>query len=232
MKKTFAFLVVVVLAAGCVRKETTHTFYLNPDGTVTWMILEKDIRSDAPDLGKRNGEEEEFMEARRSEEHDIAKALAMLGADWVETRILRDERPYMVATEARFESIDRMIQSFFDQVGAPISTELRHDDDRVRLTISCDLDDLDEFEEAEEAEQRELDEEGIDVFMALIDDADAYALVLTDGKFVSARGFEIEDEGTVALLQEQSREDIEAIEETDDDGRTVVYSLTWTAPRD
>jgi hypothetical protein len=226
MKKTRVYVVAAVLAAGCVRKETTHTFYLDPDGAVTWMVLEKDIRSDASDLAERAREEEEFMKARRSEEHDIAKSLVMLGADWVETRIVRDKRPYMVTSEARFESVDGMIQSFFDHVEAPIRAELCHDGGRVRLTISCDLDELEEAEHCESGGEQD------DVFMALIGDVSAYSLILTDGKFVSARGFDLQEEGTVAVLQEQTREDIEAIEETDDDGRTVVYSLTWTAPRD
>ena len=224
MNKILTIVTVVALASGCVRKETSHTFYLEPDGAVTWMVLEKDIRSDAGDLEKRNEEEGEFMDARRCGGHDVARALTELGAEWVETRVLREQRPYMVVTEARFDSIDRPLQSFFDRMEAPITAELLHEDERVRFVIACDLEAFDQ------AEQGEIDEEETEVFVALVGDAEDYRLVLTDGKFVEARGFEIVDEKTVAVLQEQTREEIEAIEEFDDRGRTVVYSLTWTTP--
>ena len=224
MNKMLTIIAIAAVAAGCVRKETSHTLYLDPDGAVTWMVLEKDIRSDAGDVEKRNEEEGEFMDARRAGEHDIAQALSEIGAEWIETRILRDERPYMVVTEARFDTIDEPLQSFFDRMEAPISAELFHEDDRVRFVIACDLEALDQ------AEQRDTDEEETEVFLALFGDAEHYRLVLTDGEFVEARGFEMVDEQTAAVLQEQTREQIETIEEFDDHGRTVVYSLTWTTP--
>ena len=164
------------------------------------------------------------MDARRVGEHGIAEALTELDAEWVETRILRDERPYMVVTEARFNAIDEPVQSFFDRMEAPISAKLLREDDRTRFVIACDLEGFDE------AEQHQIDEEETEIFMALLGDAEDYRLVLTDGKFVEARGFAIVDEETAAVLQEQTREEIELVEEFDDHGRTVVYSLTWTTP--
>ncbi len=68
--------------------------------------------------------------------------------------------------------------------------------------------------------------------LALVDDAEDYRLVLTDGEFTDARGLGVEERGTVAILLEQSDEEIEAIEEVDEYGRTVVYSLTWTIPHE
>ncbi len=225
---TFTSIFALFLVTGCVRKETSHTLYLDPDGAVTWMVLEKDIRSDANNSGERDEEEEEFMAPRRSGEHDIAQALANLDADWVETRILRETRPYMVVTEARFESLDGPLQAFFDQMGAPVSAEIRTDGDCRRLVISCDLEDFDEAEQNVALRRSESDAEEDEVLMELIDDADKYRLVLTDGEFVEARGFELTDDDTVAALLEQTREEMEAIEEVDENGNVVVYSLTWT----
>lgn len=227
MNKTLSLsLFAVILAAGCVRKETSHTLYLDPNGAVTWMVLEKDIRSDAHDRRERDQKEEDFMAPRRSGEHGMAQALEQLDAEWVETRVLRDTRPYMVVTEARFDSLDRVIQSFFEQLGAPVYAELRADGDRTRLVILCNLEDWDE------AEQSESEGEEDDVLVELMFDADEYRLVLTEGEFVDARGFELADEKTVAVLIDQSREEIEAIEEVDQNGCVVIYSLTWTVAGD
>ena len=45
---TIGLAAVSFLASGCLIKDTTQTVYLEPDGTVTWSVLEKDVRSDAP----------------------------------------------------------------------------------------------------------------------------------------------------------------------------------------
>ena len=217
----------LALVGGCVRKETTHTLYLRPDGAVTWITLEKYIRSDEEDPQERRDEDEAFLAGVRSGEHKLTRALEMLGATSVEARILRDERPYMVMTEARFGSIDEVIQSFMDQAGAPINAELSREGDRVRLTISCDLAAL-----AESTQQESSDDDRLEVLEVLLEDAENYRVVLTEGEFVDARGLTIEEEGTLAVLVEQDEDQIAEIEEVDDDGNVVIYSLTWTIDND
>ncbi|MHC4698117.1 MAG: hypothetical protein ACYTFA_15395 [Planctomycetota bacterium] len=229
---TAAMFAAALLLAGCdedMRKDTSHTFYLDPDGAVTWMVLEKDIRSVAEDLQERREGEEELLAARRSGHHVIADALAMLDPLWVETRILREERPYMAATEARFASVDEVVQVFMDLSNAPVTAELRREDNQARLMILCDLEAPEDPEQEDGVEND--DDEG-ELLMALVDDAEDYRLVLTDGEFTDTRGFRVEERGTVAILLEQSDEEIEAIEEVDEYGRTVVHSLTWALPHE
>ena len=139
----------------------------------------------------------------------------------------------MVATEARFAAVDQVIQSFMDQTQTPVRAELRTQTPvraelrwacaRVRLMITCDLAELEGS-----TGQGSSDRESAEVLEALLEDAGHYRVVLTEGRFVDARGFEIEDGGAVAILLEQSAEEIEEIEELDENGDVVVYSLTWT----
>ena len=46
-KRTIPLLAAAFLLQGCLVKETTHTLYLEEDGTLTWTVLEHAIRSDA-----------------------------------------------------------------------------------------------------------------------------------------------------------------------------------------
>ena len=226
-KTAAAMLALALLQGGCdedMRKDTTHTFYLDPDGAVTWMVLEKDIHSVAEDLQERRQGEETLLAERRSGQYDIARGLEVLDPIWIETKILREERPYMVTTEARFASIDQMLQSFMDPSGGRITVDLRLDGNRVRLLVMYD------FDAPEDSERDEGFEGESEALLALLADAEDYRVVLTNGKFIGARGFRIEEKGSVAILLEQSDEDVEEIDEVDEFGGTVVYSLTWQLP--
>lgn len=130
----------------------------------------------------------------------------------------------MVATEARYASIDQVVQWFMDYAEVAVTAELRTDGDQARLLIMCDLD------APEQSEQAETPGVNQGALLALVGDAEDYRLVLTEGEFTDARGFRIEERGSVAILLEQSEEEIEKIEEVDENGGTVVYSLTWERP--
>jgi len=224
MKRTFVVLGVGLLATACVRKQTTHTMYLEPDGSGVWMTLEKDVRSDDRDPARRQADEEEFLAPVRTGAHNVAQAMSKLGASSVETRLVREVRPYLVATEGRFESIDGLIRSLFEQLAAPITADVQVVGDSTRLRILWDI------EQLRRCEQESCPDGEDEDLMALILDTDAedFSVLLSDGVFTAARGFRIEDDGTKAVLIEQSAEEIEAVEEMDEDGLVVAYSLTWT----
>ena len=56
MKRTLtAFALAAALAAtGCLQKATTSTIYLRTDGSLDWVVLERDVRSDESDAVKRD----------------------------------------------------------------------------------------------------------------------------------------------------------------------------------
>ena len=50
------------LTQGCLEKETTHELYLDPDGTLTWVTLERDVHSNTSDPDKRQQEEQSYLQ--------------------------------------------------------------------------------------------------------------------------------------------------------------------------
>ena len=108
--KTLKLLVGAGLAlvlAACVLKTTRHTVYLEPDGSVVWTVLEEDVHSDARTAVDRRKEECDWLAAVHAGEHGVARGLALLGGDPV-SRVLRSERPFVVWTEARFDSFEEL----------------------------------------------------------------------------------------------------------------------------
>jgi hypothetical protein len=76
----------------------------------------------------------------------------------------------------------------------------------VTLTIEIDLSGVDDAPEPETPA------------MALVEELDAYQIVLTHGRFVVASGFDLRKGGTVAVLKDQDPEP----------GALLTLSLTWT----
>jgi hypothetical protein len=209
MKKKALTLVAaaMVLTAACINQNNRHIFYLDPDGAVTWTVVQEEIRSDAEDKLERIQEEREFLKAVDRGEHDVARAFGRLGALWVDAQLVRAERPYTVVTEARFESVARAMEEFLTRVGLEAAAHLETDGDLMRLTF-C-------YREVEdEAEGSEDDE----VVENLIGDHEAYRFVLTEGKFIDAQGFRLEAGDTAAVLVE--------VDENNDGA--AIHSLTWS----
>ncbi len=231
MKRMLLLFALPLIVAGCIKKETTHTVYLDPEGGATWTIVEQDIRSDEDSAKGREKEEREYMQAFRAGQHDGVVALDRLGAEWVDWRVLREERPYMVFVEGRFAAFDLAVQAFFDELSAPAASpvyaDMQWEGECGRLVISCDFELLDRLENSEQGDSEDDDSE---VFLSLVDGV--HRLVLTEGRFTGATGFEISDDGTAAKLLERSREEIEAAAETDEYGNLIVYSLSWKMPNE
>jgi hypothetical protein len=199
-------------APGCLVKETETTLYLDPGGSVTWLTLEKDIRSAEEDPEERLQEEQLFLETWARGEHETAVEMAELGARSVDCQLVRAERPFMVVTTARFVAVDETLQRFFEGLDVRNEAKLERLPEGTRLTWTLWLDE-DEAATFGSDDPPELEPE----------DSSLLRLVLTEGEFVDATGFEIGEGGTVATLPE-TPEDL-AVEE---DG-AVTLSLTWVA---
>ena len=137
MKKTKLALVAaaMVLTAACLNQSNRHIFYLDADGAVMWTVVQEEIRSDAEIELDRIGEEREFLLAVGRNEHEVARAFGRLGALSVDAQLVRDERPYTVVTEARFESVARALEEFLTRVGLEAEAHLEAEGDRMRLTL-------------------------------------------------------------------------------------------------
>jgi hypothetical protein len=185
MRVISSVLTVAAMAAacsGCLQREVTHTIYLGPSGVV-WSAIERDIRSDESQPADRFREEHDFVLAAGAGAHPIAKALQRLGGRSVATTWLRRDRPYSIMTEARFADARELVQAILRELQAQGDVTLMADGCQTKLAIRVDL--------ASVPESRGDDE--------LLTDLGAYRFVLSEGRFVSADGFLVEDDGAVAV---------------------------------
>lgn len=204
----------LIFAQACIVGQTTHSLYLDPEGAVTWRVIERDQRSDAVDPANAAAEEAELLEAAHAWRHPVAEALAHLGGKQVEVDVIRDRRPFVFSTRARFERLDTLATAWLDHLGAHGEARLIEKAGRLRFELTLDL------REALD------DEDGDDRILALIEPFEAYRLVLTEGAFTDAAGFTLDSRSTEAMLENLENDDLESLD-TDGDG-LVTLVLEWT----
>lgn len=205
-------LAVVLLGAGvssCLLQEVTHTLLLEADGSVTWTVYQKDIRSDGKTQVDRDREEGEFWDQARLDEHPVAAGLREIGGMDLQTTFLRDRRPYSLRTTARFDSLARVFESLLVSLDVPGKVEVVEDGDGTTLLVRVDLSNPDKAHPSE-------------AVTALIADGNAWRIVLAEGRFVKATGFTLEDANTAATLDDVKDETLEQ-----NDGQ-LTLSLTWS----
>ena len=200
-------------ATGCLVKQTTHTIHLSPEGTVDWVVIEREIRSDERNPAERVREERDLLAAARLGTHPVAEAFGLLGPSTIETMVYRDERPLLVVTRAQFDRLDWLGRRILERTGVPGESRLEATPGGMKWTFVAGPEQTDDGSS----------DDGAEPLGALVEDAQAYRIVLTAGRFVDTVGFEIVDGGTGAVFDEDKAED----EEPD----RVVLSLTWTTAR-
>ena len=215
--------------AGCLIMEASHTLYLEEDGSVTWTVLERDVRSDEKKEWNRWEEEGEYLDGIRSGEH-ILQGFDDLGALSIDSYFVRPRRPYTFLAEGRFESIDGLIQAMIDETGIPAVVELDTWRRWSRLVVTVDMWAVEDWDE-------DIDEDEGPPALDLLGDllwADDFQLLLAEGRFVDALHFSIEDSGTRAVPEyvgeEESEEEIE--EEIEAAGGFLTFCLMWTQAAD
>jgi hypothetical protein len=180
-----------LLSAGCLVKDTTHRLYLSPDGGVVWSVLERDVRSDEGAPWDRWREEAAFLEQVSSTTHPVLEGLRRLGPEKASLALLRAERPYAVTIDARFRRVDELLVRLFEELQVQGAATVHRQGDLSTLVISIDVSDG-------------TDDETDTPAVALLEDLDRYRIVLTEGRFVSASGFDIGRDGTIATFASES----------------------------
>ena len=201
---------VVLAAPGCLVKETAQTIYLERDGSVTWTIVERDVRSDGGTAGDRAREEASFSMAARAGRHPVALALERLDPLEVRTTIVRGERPYGVITAARFARIDALMARFIEAAGLEGVSTMDQQDGIVTWT----------FEIAERVSDATASESKDDQVDALADGFDGCRFVLSTGHFTHAVGFELSEDRQTATIH--FPDETKAPEKV-----RLQFSLTW-----
>jgi hypothetical protein len=182
---------VAALTAGCLQKESTQTWYLSPDGGVTWTADELNVRSDAKDPIARDQEERDYLQAIQADNHDVAAALRLLDARTVRTRVLRSERPFHVTTDARFTSVQTLIAKMLDELHVPGDATVMNEGSQTTLRVRINV--------AQGTSND--DDSALDAFGA---DSKTFRIVLTSGAFVDAKGFTLLNGNTEARLDERT----------------------------
>jgi hypothetical protein len=199
-----------VLTGGCLLKDVTHTWYLDETGAVTWVVIEKDVRSDARSPVDRQDEELAYYAAVKAGNHPAARGLRALGAGQLRTRILRSELPYTVVTEGRFANLEELGQRMITMSGLAGTSVVTRTGNTLEWTFSV------RDPHAEDVKPNE------DV-SALMGDLDTLQVVLARGHFESAQLFDISSDRRVATFDESQLKDA-------DENAVVVLRLKWKRP--
>jgi hypothetical protein len=209
MIKRIAFIALTLAIAplGCIIDETTHVVYLEPDGSVTWRVLQDLVRSDKEAPRERLSEEERFVDGVDTADDSWSKTFAEMGATEVDAWYLRDRRPYSLVVEARFEGLDEVTEALAEQTEAEMQVSLVQDGDLFHYTLTvpppAEAEDADDVEDAWQWAQHR------------------FRLVTARGRFVQARGFAISADGAVAVPRRLTEEEVQEYE------GASFYTLTW-----
>jgi hypothetical protein len=187
--------VTIVIASGCLEREVSDTIVLEPDGTVSWLAVERDVRAVGGDTtadasASRRAEDAAYVKKALDGNHETAKAFRVLGATSIETRVVRDAWPYMVVSEARFGDFAAIWQNLLDRMRVPGQSVLEHDGALTRWTLTADT----------EAEQAGSADEDDALSSSLLEGA--VRVMIRDGRFVEAVGFDLSSDDRVATLLE------------------------------
>jgi hypothetical protein len=213
MTFTLAALFLLALSsAGCLVKEKSDTLCLEPDGSVRWTIVERDIHAVADTPADRMREESEFMGLVARDEHDAAVAFRALGGTDIRTLILSADWPFAVSTEARFADLGRLWQRYFDLAGVHATSRLLRDGNRTTWTLVVDSDQTTDTSGDKDSKS----------LSAMTEQEFAPVLMMRHGEFVDASGFIVDDDGRTAKL------DTDALSKRDwEKEPRLVLSLTW-----
>jgi hypothetical protein len=210
----------VIAGASCIERDLNQTISIEPDGSVTWTVIEANVRSDNPDGPEFQREADEWFSRARAGRHGTAEAFRALGATSVESQILREVWPYAVSTTGRFPDPGSLFQVMLDRLGIDGRSTIEQIGGRTTWTISYSPD------EPGPAARRPDDDEANQGLEALVSEWPKQCrFAIRHGRFVDSVGFDIEAGGHGARLRDDADE---ARKEADG---PVAISLAWSVGR-
>lgn len=193
--RRLAIVTVVTLAlvsAACIKRDSAATWYVDSAGRVTWSILERDVRSDAAARVDRETEEQQYLFAVRSQTHGAAHGLKRLGAAGLKVSILQDKAPFTVLTEGAFPGLGEMGTRLITQFRLSGTSVVVRDGDTWTWTMTLSDPNASSGDTA--------DDEDLVALMG-----DRLTVALREGRFLSATGFALDDEGRIATLNSDDK---------------------------
>jgi len=202
-------------ATACLQKDTTSTIYMRQDGSLDWVVLEQNVRSDGTDAATRVAEETAYVEAVARGEHGVAEGFLALGGDDVRIRWLRGTRPFAVMVDARFDSLAGLFDRPLTKCAVPHEVGITQDGGVTTWSLVIDS--------GPDGEGLEGDhDEGCDAGLDGLTDALTMTIVLESGTFTAATGFTLKGADTAVI-------DEEGIERASKTSGRIELSLSWTS---
>lgn len=200
-----------LLMTGCLLKDATETWYVDGSGAVTWVVTEKDVRSDANAIADRQQEEAGYWLAVQQQRHPMAAGLQELGGAKLRTLVLRGESPYTVQTEARFTGLDELGRRILATIGAMGDSVVTRDGPSSEWKFYVhDPSSLGSVGDPSEG------------ISALVDSMGDLKVVLLAGHFETAEGFTLSSDRRVATLEDKETTSHEQAEEP-----KITLRLVW-----
>jgi hypothetical protein len=199
------------LTAGCLQKDMSETWYLEPEGPVSWVVQETDVRSDAQAASDRQNEEGSYIAAVQRQDHPVARAFRELGLADIHTRVLRANVPFVVGTDAKAGRIDTLGQRLITRLGLAGTSVLTRQGDTWQWTMTM---------------RDPHAPDGVsptDDMQALMDGMNALKVVLVSGRFEDASGFTISSDHRIATIENLEKQ----FSNHQDDDPTIVLRLSW-----
>ena len=198
-----------VMLSGCLLKDASETWYVDATGGVTWVVTEKDVRSDAKAIADRQQEESVYWLAVQQHRHPMAMGLQELGGTKLRTLVLRDQAPYTVQTDAKFGGMDEIGRRILAAIGALGESTIKREGDASEWTFVV-----------RDPKSLGSATEPSDNVTALMNEFASLKVVLISGHFESAQGFTISDDDRIASFDEK-------FVEKQDEAQAITIKLRW-----
>lgn len=205
--RRIAAAVVLLAASACIKEENTVTLYVDPTGSVTWSIFEKNVRSDERDRDARMSEEQAFIVGARVHQHPAMTGMQRLAATNVKDTILQDKPPFSVMTEGHFRNLEEAGRRLMVVYGMTGTSVVSRDGEKWIWTLTFEVVPK-EFSDQDSAE-----------LVALM--GDKLNVALREGEFIEADGFTINDDKRLAELSG------DLIEPRDHNDPPKILKLVW-----
>ena len=211
--KTLALVLLVGAAplVGCLQKDTSTTIFIRNDGSIEWSVLDRNVRSDETDPGKRADEEQNYLYAVQGGTDDLTAGFRVLGGTNIRAEVLRDRVPFSTLRSADFTNMNQVWERAFLKCQVPHRIELKTDGVTTTWTMAIQVD-------PEPDEAVGCDTKAIEALLS--DSSEHLRIMLESGKFVSATGFTLAGSDTAEVR------DIDSDTITKNGG-VVTLSLTW-----
>jgi hypothetical protein len=199
--------VVALLSTACLIKDTRQTWYLEPDGSVVWVVDEKDVRSDARAEPDREQEEAQYWLSVQQEWHPIANGLRELSGQKPRVTVLRARAPFHVRTEGRFANLEVLGQRLIAAIGGTGTSLMRAENGVTEWTLTV--------RDPSAAGTSVEPSEGVSELLGTLEHLTVF---LIRGRFESAEGFVLSDDRRAASFDREHHQD---------DAPAVVLRLAW-----